>query len=144
MEDNYYIGFYFNHNFDDYDYTNCKTISLDKFNAFYYTTKITDKHYKITEIIKNCDYYDAEVGDIINTEDCGFSHEITRNDEKIITGRCEGIYLISKSDFYGFIDSVVESNIISLYNNIKNFNKNKIYTNETYIKLENYLEKIIE
>jgi hypothetical protein len=69
MNNLYYIGTYFNHDMDSPNYTNCKSIPLDKFNSFYNTEKVASFKYKIVEIIKRDLYANkaVELNDIIET-----------------------------------------------------------------------------
>jgi hypothetical protein len=124
---------------DSPNYTNCKSVPLDKFISFYNTEKISDSQYKIVEIIKRDLYVNKviEVGDIISVNDWWITYKITRGEEEICYGS-EELYTIVNSEFEGFVDSSVEDLIDKLYTKLQG---HKVIEKNPYARLEEVLRK---
>jgi hypothetical protein len=99
MNNLYYIGTYFNHDMDLPNYTNYKSVPIDKFISFYNTEKISDSQYKIVEIIKKelCANKTVEIGDIIEINNWWITYKVTRGNKEICSG-VEGVYLVSQCE----------------------------------------------
>lgn len=143
MDNIYYIGLYYDDEFNSYaKFLESQTsMILEDFNTICETIKIKDNKYMITNIIKNDKKINLEFGDIIeDTKNNMISTNIYHNN-KIIYENVDSLYVIDKKIFTGFIDNSIENMIKELYTKIINhINYKSSPYKEIEIVLSNYMK----